>query len=221
MKKQRQLIHALIRKTVVSGVIVGVFAGVYFFTDSLLKQSVTEKTEAEQALSKNQSQANSLSDQLQKSNVAEKRFLETQSARLNFDFSSNNAGLKEWLRSAIARYRFASNFKLSLTAEKQADAKDLSTKTHQTVEHRDMRMEFSAISDAHVFSFLNDITRSAPGFIVLENVTLKRTGDIDKNSITSIRAGAAPQMVEAKIVFNWVGLNEIAAPLTPTTAEAK
>jgi hypothetical protein len=215
------LIQSLIRKTLISAVIIGAFAGIYFFTDSLLEQSVKEKTAAEQVLSQNQSQANSLADQLQKSNVAEKRFLETQSTRTNFDFSANNAGLKEWLRSAIMHYRFSNNFKLSLTAEKPAEAKDLSTKTHQAVEHRDMRIELNAISDAHVFSFLDDMSHSAPGFIVLENISLKRTGDIDKSTITSIRAGSAPQIVEAKIVFNWIGLNEKTAPLAPTTAEAK
>lgn len=208
MNKQKRLLKKLIRQGIISAAIIAGFGGLYAFTYSMLESSISEKSAADKALSQDQSKVTQLSNQLEKSNIAEKRFMETQSDRSNFDYSANTNTLKDWLKDAIIKYRLSPNFKLSLTADQKVDNKDLTSTNYEAIEHPDMRFEFNAISDAHVFSFIDELQHAVPGFVIIDNLTLKRLGDVDKNTITLVRSGATPYMIEARISFNWVGLDE-------------
>jgi len=208
MSKQKQLKKALVKHAATYGGVVVGFAVLYFGTSAFLSSTLTEKTEADRALSTDQAQVTTLTSQLDKSGIAEKRFIETQSQRVSFDFSANTEALKDWLKNAISQYRLSNNFKLSLTPDKPTSIKELSGTDYEAIEHPGMKLEFSAISDTHAFSFIDDFVKNAPGFIVVETLSLKRTGDIDKNTITMLRGGATPFLVETKMTFNWIGLAE-------------
>lgn len=208
MNKQKQLKKALVKHGAVYGGVVAGFTALYFGTGAFLASTLTDKNDADKALSTDQSQVTSLTTQLDKSSIAERRFAETQSQRISFDFSANTEALKDWLKNAIAQYRLSNSFKLSLTADKPTSIKELSGTSYEAIEHPGMKVEFSSISDTHAFSFIDDFAKNAPGFIVVETLSMKRTNDIDKNTINTLRTGGTPFLVETKMTFNWIGLAE-------------
>ena len=215
MNKYKQLSKALVRQAIISLGIVLFFVAAYFGTDSLVDSSAAKKTDVENKFKRDQGTISSLTTQVDKSTVAEKNFLLLQAKRDTLDFSADSDKLKDWLRKAKTQYRFSSNFKLSITPPKPATNPEFTGLNYDYVEHPGMKLEFSAISDAHVFAFLDAFMRQASGFIRIDSLSIKRTGDIDSATITQVRTGVAPTMVDVKVEFNWIGLQEKAAEPAP------
>ena len=212
MSKHKQLAKILIRQGIICLVLIGVFVGIYFVTDDLADDSAKKKGDAETALKQDQGKITTMNTQIEKSSLAESRFEDLQKDRDALDFSINSDTFKEWLRNAKAQYRLSNNFKLSLTPEKKFESKEIPD-AYEVYEHPGMKLEFSAMSDTHVFAFLQSLVRSAPGFIRIETFSIKRNGDLDPATIDQIKTGHTPYMVDAKIEFNWVGLREKPKPV--------
>lgn len=208
MNKYTQLKKSTIVFAAVRSAIVMVFAGGYIASSSYLSSTDTQKSDAERALSQDNGRIADLNSQLEKSSIAEKRFLETQGHRTNENYESDSDALKAWIKQAIATYRLSSSAKLSLTQDKLADIKELNGTTYEARERPDMKLEFSAITDTHSISFLEDLETNAPGFVVITRYTMKRMADIDRNVITLLHGGSVPFLVETHMTFNWVGLHD-------------
>lgn len=208
MNKQKMLKKKIAKHALIAAAIVSVAGGVYFVSATMMDDSVPKKSQADSALMTDQNEINTLKDQLEKSGVAEKRYSEIQQLRNNMDFSSENEALKDFLRLAKDEYQLSSGLKLSLTAEKIAEAKGTTTGNYDVLEHPGMKLEFSALSDAHVFGFIEAMQKSAPGLIRIDTLSLKRVGDIDSTSLDQIRNGGTPYPISAQIDFNWIGLKE-------------
>ena len=208
MNKYKRLLNGIIKRAAICAGIVAATIGVYLFTGTILSASETKKVDEENARVADQSTITELSNQLAKAGLAEKQFLVTQHDRSSFDFTNNTDTLKEWLRRARTQYRFSNTLKLSLAVDKPVDDKNLSGTNYQVIEHPSMKLEFGTMSDTHVYSFLDDLVHSTPGFVRIDHLKLKRVGDIDRNTIAQMRLGAAPTLVEAVIEFYWIGLKE-------------
>lgn len=208
MNKQKKLTQLVVKQGKISAVIVLVFLGIYFATDYVLSRAEEEHSKADQSLAQEQALATSLSNQIEKSGFAEKHFLETQRYRTNMDYSNNTEGMKSWLKSAIGRYRLASTFKLSLTTAKPLENNELSGSKYELVQHEGMRVDFSAISDTHVYSFIEEMAAAAPGLIVIDSLNLTRMGEVDKARISDLRRGTEVYLVSGQMRFNWIGVNE-------------
>ena len=218
MNKQKQLSQYVVKQSIICFVIVLIFGGVYYFTGTMADDSAEKKTAAEGKVSSEQGQITSLTNQLDKSGVAEKKFLLLQATRDNEDFTSNVDTLKEWLRNAKTQYRLSNTFKLSITAAKPASNAEFNGLGYDVLEHPAMKLEFTSISDTHVFSFIDAFLRNTPGFIRIDSLSMKRVGDIDSNTVAQVKSGATPFVMETKMEFNWIGVNE--KPATPAAAAA-
>ena len=113
-------------------------------------------------------------------------------------------------------------------------AKDLATRYHLTsfsgrfepetfdpVKGADLttgstRVEFlaDAMVDTDLVQFWGDLLGQLPAHYRIQQATLEREGDkIDRIELNGIRSGRLTKTVEAKLIFNWVGL----AATTPST----
>ena len=124
----------------------------------------------------------------------------------NVDYTANNEGIKNWLRNAKNAYRFSNDFKLSITPEKPSDKTELNGLAYDVTMRPEMKIEFQAISDMHVFSFLKDFIKQAPGVVRIDSISLKRKGDMNNAVISQLTAGQAVFMVDASIKFSWIGI---------------
>lgn len=218
MNKYQQLMKALIKLLAICFAVVAAFTAVYFVTDDMLSTSETEKNDADAALTRDRGEIANLTNELEKSGLAEKRFNETQQGRGTLDYSANTDALKDWLRQAKNKYRLSNNLKLSLTSEKLSDNKELGGQNYSVFEHPEMKLDFNAISDMHIYSFLEEMTRNTPGLMRIDSITMKRIGDLDQNQLNQIRNGAAPYLIETHVQFQWITLKDKRSK--PTTAEA-
>lgn len=207
MTKLKQITKRLgIEAAIVLAILAGV-GGIMMLTGSMATSADQKKTTAEGALAQDNSQLSSIRSQLEQSGQAEKRFVEIQLKRSNLDFSSTTEALKEWARSAKTRYRFANNFKLNLPPQKPSDKAELSGLAYDIAVREGITMELEAISDLHVYSFVNELQHGTPGLVRLQGIEVERKGDMMPQAIAQMMGGMNPNLVSAKIKFNWIGVN--------------
>ncbi len=89
--------------------------------------------------------------------------------------------------------------------------------------HPKIELKAKAISDVHLFSFIHDIQRNAPGLVRVEKVAMKRLDKVDltDSAIGTLKTGASPIAVEATITLTWIRFVEKAtkpSAATPPTA---
>ncbi len=220
MNKMKALNKRLVKDAVVVVIILAVITGVMLFTSTLVTKAEEKKTQAAAAQAQDASQLAAIRSQLDRSGEAEKRFLEIQLMRNNVDFSSSTDALKTWARDAKQRYRFANNFKLSLPPEKPTDKQELIGIEYDITVREGISMELEAISDVHVYSFIEELERTPPGLVRLSYLQLERKGDMSAQTYAQMVGGVAPPLVSATMQFNWIGINPKrvvpgAAQLTP------
>jgi hypothetical protein len=208
MSKHKKLVKKMIQLGLVCLVAIIISVGIYFFTLSLADDSAPLKSSAEGAFQRDQGEINMLDTQLKKSGVAENRFIQITQDRENLDFLLDVEALKNTLRNAKTQHRLSSSFTLTPTNEVASDNKDITSSGYTAFEHPGMKLEFTAMSDTHIYAFLESLMRNAPGFILIEGISIKRSGDIDSIILDQMRAGAAPYLVDTTIEFNWIGLKE-------------
>ena len=89
---------------------------------------------------------------------------------------------------------------------------ELTTPTYQnfpsiTATFREVSLTFKALTDLHVYSFLNALKTEFPGLIKVNEVKIRRLSRIDTSIIKGIViAGQEPELIEANINFLWIGL---------------
>ena|GEM_PF-2457133 len=221
MNKLKRLMKRLgVEAAVIVAILAGL-GGAMMLTNSMANAGVEKLKENMALLEQDRAQLAAMRSQLDRSGEAEKRFVEIQLDRSNVDFSSSTEALKDWARDAKVRYRFANNFKLNLPPQKLSDNPVLSALDYDIVVREGVGMELETISDLHVYSFLSDLQRSAPGFVRLTAIEVERKADINSQSVAQMVGGMAPTLVAAKIKFLWVGVNEKeAAPVVSITSPA-
>lgn len=207
MNKLKQLTKRLGIEAAVVALIVASIAGIMMLTGGMATKALERKTQAETALAQDNAQLATARSQLERSGEAEKRYVEIQLGRNNLDFTSSTDALKEWARVAKARYRFANNFKLNLPPQKPTDKQELSSLDYDILVREGVTMELEAMSDLHVFSFLEELHKGTPGFIRITALEMEKRSDMTAQTIAQMIGGMAPNLMIAKIKFNWVGVN--------------
>lgn len=187
---------------------IAVAAGVMIFTGSMATSAAERKQSAESSMSADRGQLDSMKSQLSQSSDAEKRYIEVMEHRKNDNFVADSDAMKDWLRHAKDQYRFGdTDFKLTMPLEKPSTRQGLPTVGFDIVERPEMKLELTAISDLHVFSFLDALVKETSGIIRINAFDLERTADIDSASLRALLTGQNPTPVKASVEFTWVGIH--------------
>jgi len=220
MNKYKRLQRDLIKRVIMALAIVFGFALLYFAVSAFEAGEEKAKADAENTLARDKSQVTNLKNQLTQSSTAEKQFIDIRLEHENPDFDANNEAMKNWLRMAKTQYRFSNDFKLSITPVKPTDKAELSGLAYDVTIRPEMKLEFQAMSDMHVFSFIKDFVKQAPGVVRIDGLSLKRKGDMNNATLSQMNAGQSTFLVDANIKFSWIGIapKESKAE-TPTTKE--
>lgn len=207
MNKARQMQKNLIKLGAVVGGIVVVCVGIMMVTGSMADGANQRKSAAENARNNDASQISTMRTQIEQSGDAEKRFVDISLHHTSGDYSANTDALKEWLREMKDKYRFSDSFKLTLANEKKSDKPEFSALNFDVTVREPMKLEFGAISDTHVFSFVNQLQHDMPGMVRVTKLDITRKSDITTASLREFAAGGTPENVDADIEFTWVGLS--------------
>jgi hypothetical protein len=206
MLKFKFLVKRLGIETAIMAVLIAFTAGLLLLSGSLSTQATEDKTRAESAMNQDMSQLTSVRNQLEQSGEAEKRFVQIQLARNNLDFSGGTEALKQWLRQAKTQYRFANNFKLNLPPQKPTDKSELSGVEYNIGVREGVMIELEAMSDLHVFSFVDDLSRNAPGLVKVTGVEIERKEEMTQGVLAQMMGGVAPNLVAAKVKITLIGI---------------
>jgi hypothetical protein len=206
MNKFTKIKKQLIRSAVIAGVTVVATILFYLAMDAYKAREEQAKIEAQAALTRDNAQMENLKSQLNRSTTAARQFVEISANHLNPDYAASNEGLKILLRNAKAQYRLSNDFRLSITPEKPTDKSELNGLAYDIFIRPEMKLEFRAISDVHLFSFLKDFVRQAPGVVRIDGLTIKRSGEMDDNSLNQMNKGQPIYLVEAIINFSWISI---------------
>ena len=206
MNKAKQMQKSLGKLAAIVAGMVVVSIGAMFLTDSLADSAAQRKATAESARNSDNAQISTMRNQIEQSGDAEKRFIDIALNHTSSDYSANTDALKNWLRTKKDEYRFSDNFKLTLANEKKAEKSEFSALSFDVSVREPMRLEFGAISDTHVFSFIRQLEHDTPGMVRITKLGIQRKNDINTASLREFAGGAAPENVTAEIEFSWVGL---------------
>ncbi len=220
MSKQQDLRKKTVKTTVMASIVVAVAGILYAATSFIAGGIATDKTTAEGKLNADNGLLSSLREQMDKSGAAEKRYVIIQEGRTSPSPETDIKALKEFLANAKLQYKF-DDLKIKPVIMAVSDKPELVNFNYNVQVWNRFRITLKAVSDVHIFSFLEYFRSAIPGFVRIDSLELKRVSDLTDQSLTAIRsAGTMPLNVEAKIEFTWIGLsskekNAIPNPSTP------
>jgi hypothetical protein len=195
-----------VTKTAVSSIVSiaalgSICTGIYFAATAV----TSESDKVQRDFSANQSKLAETSNQISKAGTAETRYNEVIASRESADFSMNQEVLYGWLRNSTTLFRIG-GLKFTRAAEVEVIKPELMVPNHKISMRQPIKIEFSAISDIHVFSFMEQLVRSAPGVIRMDAFQIRRRNDLSSLTLQAIAKGATPTLVDAKIEFTWIGV---------------
>lgn len=122
------------------------------------------------------------------------------------DFNINREQATDIFDTLRQKYRI-SNLSMTVTPKAEMSTPELMRPTAQMA-FSEAVLEFDAMSDIHVFSFVQDAAAALPGFLRISNFRIDRQRKITNEVYVSVSKGELPRMVSAKVTFMWFGIDE-------------
>lgn len=200
---QKMIVALAIRMAVMVAVFGAIYAGVAMYAGTVEK----EKEEATSKYTQDNAKLTDYRSQINKSDYADKRYSDIMADRTNTQFTSDIVAIQAWLRVASEQYKL-NGMRLTPKATEISDRPEFANIDFTISLRKGMRLEFNAVSDLHVFSFLQDLGQSAPGIVRVEKLTIRRTSDITDANIAAIASsGAMPLLVNVTVDLTWIGID--------------
>jgi hypothetical protein len=204
-EKYKALTKKTTKNAIAALAIIALAGGVYAAVTMYSGRIEIMKTEYEGKLATDNSLLSSLKSQIETSGESEKRYAALQEIHINPSYEVNRDDLMEWLTNARDRYNFASaNFTPAVAVK--TDKPELASFNYDIMVYPRMKLDFSAPSDLHVFSFIDEMRRFAAGIVRIDKVQLTRKGDLEDTVIEQMKKGTVAALVEAKIEFTLIGV---------------
>lgn len=73
---------------------------------------------------------------------------------------------------------------------------------HTKVIKSEVHLNFSSITDKHIFLFLQSIPR-LPGYVMIKSIIINKVKDIDVPTVNQILNGNMIEVVRANMIFDW------------------
>lgn len=205
MIKYNKLKEKLTKESMMIAGIVIVLSGVGFGLSSYADSNQQDLTAANNSLQGVNAQiveierkSNIVSTSLDQFNSIKKRMdkkeflLDTEVAQLKL-----NELRKKFLLSSAT---------VAITDEKSLTTPALSRFSALVFSSRDVSITFKALTDLHVYSFINALKNEFPGFTKIYEVKISRLSKVNQSVKKGIvYAGQEPELIEATVKFYWLG----------------
>jgi hypothetical protein len=215
MKKYDALKKKIIKDAVVAGAIIAGSLVFMMAISGVAESALQDRASSESSLGAAHGQLSSLKMQIEKSGSAEKRYAGIQIERTQENYTADTEAFKEQIRVLKEKYRLTDTLKLSLAPENKSTRPDFATGNYDVMQRDDTQLTFGAMSDVHVFSFIDEFMRSAPGIVRLTKLTLTRKMVMDSAAFTQMASGSVPEVVGVEMHFLWAGLVPKEKPKVP------
>lgn len=221
--------QAIQRKLVIEGGIavtaVAVFLGIFMGVSAWSKGAVSGKTEVEGRSGQQQGEINTLRSKIDNADSSQKTYAKIVEKRGNDNFVVDNDKVRETLESLIARHRVSIEGKFEYSPEEKLALPELANLTTGFTIRRDATLKFEAISDIHVYSFLNALANKLPGVVNFKSLIVKREKPLNSVALSQLSLGKEAYLVQASVIFDWYavvpaagGASASPAPVVPAEA---
>ena len=207
MSKQAFLQKTLIREGGISLAIVVAALAVMELVAGFEVSANNSLRQTRSQLSSVTSQLGTMRNQINASGTAQERYVSIRLQRDQEDYGADTELLRERLIKLKDKYRLTDDISLKLSPEESPNVSAFAALNHNVRIRKSMQLKFGAMSDVHVFSFLDSFQRSMPGIIRFTKLDLKRKGDIDVTVLSQMTSGQNPPLVQAEVEFLWVTLS--------------
>lgn len=112
---------------------------------------------------------------------------------------------KDILAALRKRYRI-SNLSLNVAPEKLVTSGEVQSRKTLDVQQSMLEMRFDAISDLHVYSFLQAMREQLPGYVTITDITMARQRLITDEALLQASKGEELRMVNVSARITWYGV---------------
>lgn len=74
------------------------------------------------------------------------------------------------------------------------------------VQFSDVRLSFKAMSDLHVYAFIDSLMQELPGVKKITGLSISMTDKFSNGALIDMSSGKKPEIVNAEISFLWMGI---------------
>lgn len=192
-----------------SGVIVGVLIFLlvaYLLMDNLEGRYQKDQSKVKSTINQLNIKRQEIDKQLQKAEESVDLYESLQAERNNADKQLNRNSAKLVLDKLKQQYRLSS-LSVKMEPVEELSAEQYQRDTTVTV-HTQVTLRFGGLSDQHLFSFVDAVSRDLAGYVRIESLKMQRKKNIDNNVLLSVSKGDIPELVTGEMVFHWLGLRE-------------
>jgi outer membrane murein-binding lipoprotein Lpp len=79
------------------------------------------------------------------------------------------------------------------------------TSPELVVEHTLVKLRFSALTDELALSFIDNMSRAAPGYVHVETLRMQRTGEMNDQFFQRLVSDKPVPLVDVDMQFHWIG----------------
>lgn len=199
--ERNRLIKEVVKFTAIAGVCLAVYLGASMWASSV-EQSKTQNTARTAQL---QTEITNLRTKVDSSGSAQKIYTGLVESRGNEDFEIDNEKVRAVLQELVKRHRISISDKLEYSAERDFKHPELTTVTTPIKVRQEAKLRFAAISDLHVYAFMQSLSRELPGIIKFTQFKITRKVMVDEDAIAQLALGRTINTVEAEVTFDWFG----------------
>jgi len=186
--------------------VVAVFSGVYLGVSSWAAKATQSKSTIEGQYNQQQSETNTLRSKINNADSSQKTYTEIVEKRGNAEFSIDNERVRTVLEDLIRQYRIAIEGKLEYAPEAAVTGQGVDNLESKFVMRKSALLKFTAISDLHVYAFLDALSHELPGMVDYRKITIARRGHIDNAALAQLSLGKEVPLVDASVEFDWYGV---------------
>lgn len=208
MMKYAYMRKKAIVEALVSVVFVALAFGGAMYVVGLSEGAVEEKNRVESNIRSTESEINTFKAQLGKADESLAYFVQMTELRgddLEFYVTRSQAARR--LQGMVEKYR------LQVTSSEIGPLQKMENPSFVGInmgfERSTIDMEFEAITDQHVFSFIEELSLQFPGFIKIKSFDITRERAMTSNTMFQVHSGGNPMLVKAGLSADWIVLKEL------------
>lgn len=217
-------LERLKKKVIIEGIILVVFLGLIgtgaYVLSSMHDAIAQEQTQLDASIHTISAQ---ISEEEKKIGVVRSSLEEFNALKSRLDaggLSIDRSKAEAVLNTLRTKYR-VSNFQATVSAEQLITGEGYDGKTVE-MSQSDIKMDFNAMSDVHVFSLMEELKTLLPGYVRVYDFSIRRPEKLTPEHFAAMTKGETPALVNAKISAVWIGLrlpqkpkDDAAVPASP------
>ncbi|MCI5049764.1 MAG: hypothetical protein MRY32_05470 [Rickettsiales bacterium] len=199
-QKKRLTIEAIIVGVLVVAILIGVFV-----VSDLHQSRKDDLRAARRQTQQLENKATEYEEQINVAGVSTQIYDELSFRKASMNFMVDRNILREKLAALKERFRM-NHLSVEASPESNYQNKELDA-LGVTAKQSLIELNFGAMSDVHVFSFVRALSYEMPGLVRPVLFEMRRDQPLNNQNLRLIKAGQSPQMVSGEFQFMWYGFS--------------